>query len=358
MRSAGEAAPLAASSSTGSGPYALSSSAAAVAAAGDPISHLPAGSGAASMLMAVSALARTPTQSVSEALLGQVQIAAAEEQMRRRESGAGDAPLNVGVTPSALANEQTVHFAGDDASMGVTAEGIEHSLRTAAQIGVAQTVSSSSLPSSDGASATRSAIAANLSNHPHEHNPLGRDAHPATASTAAVAGLAVAGQHGMAEQMAVHSVRGDAFGAAASEGQEASADVGMHGDAAMHGRATKRSANHLDEQQSNPVSSPLSATTAAARSSPSLSTSNTYSQKMLLSPQSALHPPPAAWRPPLSPRTEARMQVGNIAASVAVHEYIAQTLPSAKPHRQYNPNAPLDGVPSTPSTFTSVYQPS
>lgn len=57
---------------------------------GRPSPHnLPAGSGAASMLMAANALAQTPAQNVSEALLGQVQIAAEGQILQHRRESAG-----------------------------------------------------------------------------------------------------------------------------------------------------------------------------------------------------------------------------------------------------------------------------
>ena len=61
----------------------------------------------------------------------------------------------------------------------------------------------------------------------------------------------------------------------------------------------------------------------------------------------------AGWYAPLSPRTQAHVQVGNIAASVAVHEYIAQTiinlnLSTEFAQQPYDPNKPFQGVPSTP----------
>ena len=60
---------------------------------GRPSPHkLPAGSGAASMLMAANALAQTPAQNVSEALLGQVQIAAEGQILQHRRESAGLLP--------------------------------------------------------------------------------------------------------------------------------------------------------------------------------------------------------------------------------------------------------------------------
>lgn len=60
----------------------------------------------------------------------------------------------------------------------------------------------------------------------------------------------------------------------------------------------------------------------------------------------------AEWYAPLSPRTQAQVQVGNIAANVAVHEYIAQSVSSSiskeESNRWYDPNQPFQGVPSTP----------
>lgn len=60
----------------------------------------------------------------------------------------------------------------------------------------------------------------------------------------------------------------------------------------------------------------------------------------------------AGWYAPLSPRTQAQVQVGNIAANVAVHEYIAQTVStnilSEDSNRWYDPSQPFQGVPSTP----------
>lgn len=68
-----------------------------------PPSHLPPPEGqAASLLMAATALAQAPAESVSNALLGQVQVAAAEGQQRRsREDGAEAIP---NVSPATLAN--------------------------------------------------------------------------------------------------------------------------------------------------------------------------------------------------------------------------------------------------------------
>lgn len=60
----------------------------------------------------------------------------------------------------------------------------------------------------------------------------------------------------------------------------------------------------------------------------------------------------ASFYAPLSPRTQAQVQVGNIAANVAVHEYIAQTvsanLTPEDSNRWYDPSQPFQGVPSTP----------
>lgn len=68
--------------------------------------------------------------------------------------------------------------------------------------------------------------------------------------------------------------------------------------------------------------------------------------------QSQSYKQAAGWYAPLSPRTQAQVQVGNIAANVAVHEYIAQTVSAnftpEDSNRWYDPSQPFQGVPSTP----------
>jgi len=132
---------------------------------GRPSTHnLPAGSGAASMLMAANALAQTPAQNVSEALLGQVQIAAEGQLLQHRRESAGlisdlsnktengnssgtrrpSLPTNFPNFPSGQrsTNIAPPPFSVHPASVGIQGS-IANSLHTAAKIGAVQASSAS-----------------------------------------------------------------------------------------------------------------------------------------------------------------------------------------------------------------------
>jgi hypothetical protein len=246
-------------------------------------SRLPQGSGAASMLMAVSALAHTPTQSVSDALLGQVQLAAVEEHVRRRSSVDADTLGQMNASRPSMQGASPLPYSASSAGATVRQLNADMAglLHDAAQIGIAQLSS----PLINGASTTTE----------------------------------TAQQH-----------------------------VGLSVLTNLHAEPYRP---RIDDERLPVASSSVDA--------PGLpNTTDLTSYRFAAPPPSSPTTKTAPHAPQLSPRSEARVRVGNIAANVAAHEYVAQSFPALsfdpldtlnRMNRQYDPNQPFQGVPSTPS---------
>lgn len=122
----------------------------------DNVRNPSEGSGAASLLLAASAMAQAPTQNVSNALLGQVHLAAAEGQLRKRKSqdGVTNPAMNMTTTqatmsgasqpgPSRYSNSLPLNEQLPQSLQISTAHARHHSTATSSSLQTAQSLATS-----------------------------------------------------------------------------------------------------------------------------------------------------------------------------------------------------------------------